>query len=556
MTETQVVLLHLLKEIDLLCKEQKISYCFINRLAWDALKFHRFHDKTYDAYIAIKEVEARGFIAAVNKAHDNREIEEYFDDGLKYIRYIDRDTTLIDLNALRRFNCPGIAVTIMLLQDSEIDSSSFDYSFDGKNFAFKKNVFFPTAIEVFEDFSFPVPAELDVFFSQLVSKDWLTKKYTGSINREGFSSMTDLTLPYSGFSKMQETKNLLGEANPVERLEYTVWAKKMDPLKASIKKTEQFRKRSFDRFCSWSRYYPKLPLIYEALMEQNYPKLEKTLSGFIDKVDEYCLIELGFSFDKMILEAAKPIIRVQKGQTYLDRYLSLIPREYDEDVTDLLLRKKVKHPFFDKVPFDLREEWTFLIDDIAWNQDTVMFSGNISECSHSIEAFSMFLIDDATERIICEIPFQTSTPEGTTQFSGLIDYRSTLQAYANQENKHFAETIRALKLSYSLTVDGTKYMRAVCTRHALVALDSFLSGASADDSFFFIPDFSDDSRLFLWSYPKKATTIETLWCEVPKPKETQLVNQALIQALIERDPTTIQALITQKNLNRQEGVYR
>jgi hypothetical protein len=342
MTSWQKVLTKLLSEFGTTCAELAIEYSAADRLAWDAVKFHKFHDKTYDAYLMMWTADCEHLVAALEKI-PSRVCERYEVGSSRFFRYVACDTTLIDLDASRYFDCSGIALTIQLLD--EPDSEGFvSYRIDDDELHLSADTLFPSEKATFEGISLPVPVDINRYFAALVSPRWRKEKYNRSIRKERFSVVIDAEYGYQKLTEQASVQNILSSENQKQRQEYL---EKETALKRSIKKSTTYgytADLSYWRFQLWEEYYPRRSQIEAYLATNDLAALEKVLAPCLKKLVGFAKKGLGLYFDPAIHRALLFVSKEKYGEEFTEKWVAAIPDKHYEDVTEVLKRYKINHP--------------------------------------------------------------------------------------------------------------------------------------------------------------------------------------------------------------------
>ena len=345
MTSLQEVLIALLLEFNEACTDLGIEYACADRLAWDAVKFHKFHDKTYDAYLMMQSA---GFerLSTLLETFPSRIIEYYMVGSSRFFRYVASDTTLIDLDLPSYFNHPGIALTIQLL-DAPDSEGLVSYQIDDDVLHFSVDTFFPVKQVSFEGHSLPVPADVDSYFTELVSPEWCKKKYTRSIRREKFPVIVDTEYGYHKLLEQPLVQDILDPAKQNQRQHYL---QQEAALKHIIDKPNAYScavHLTYWRFQFWEEYYPRLSQIEAYLMSGNLEALERILSPCLKMLEFFAKRGLGLYFDPIVHQALAAVSKEKYGEPFVKKWISTIPSPHYESVAQVLLRHKVKHPLFD-----------------------------------------------------------------------------------------------------------------------------------------------------------------------------------------------------------------
>ncbi len=338
----QDILMKLLHEIDEACALAGIPYACVDRLAWQAYKFHEFRDGTFDAYIAIS-AEDEDRLRQLLSAREDRDFEEYRRRGMRILRYIDKQTFYRDLRDTRRLSKPGIAIDIRILDFNGAGHAA--YWFGARKLMVSRESFFPAKRYEFEGMSLPIPANYDDFFTKIVGKDWRTSSYKGIIRKDDLEALCDITLPYEQALELPQLRKTLKLNRFKHRPLFNELQKKRSPVE---KKAFQYRKaRSFSarRFFHWEQLYPRKEEIAALLSAGSYEELENLLDSYLKDLHEYAKKwNYGMYLDHDIFEASKPIIIQRYGLEFFEKYDKAIPDGHRKDIDVYLRENGIDHP--------------------------------------------------------------------------------------------------------------------------------------------------------------------------------------------------------------------
>lgn len=335
-------LLTLLGEISHASASHSIPFVCANRLAWDVLKFGAYHDSTHDAFIAICSEDAERLEQALG-VNSHRCFESYQDKGMGVLRYVDNGSFYYDLLDTRPIRKPGLAVDILLLDFSQ--SQHCKYIFDGKEFDFSKSDFFPASQEKeFEGILLPLPANVDKYFSALISQKWKTSTYTGSIHRERKEALCDPSLPFEVALETPFFSQILFDKKFKQRKVFDYIQKKIQPVEQKANRYDRMRRLTARRFHHWEQIYPKFELLQACSKEERRTILDPYLKDIYRYVSKY---QLGLYIDDIVDALARPYIIEEKGDGFYKRYESLIPKSHKIPSLESQLKSdQVDHPLF------------------------------------------------------------------------------------------------------------------------------------------------------------------------------------------------------------------
>lgn len=334
--------MNLLHEIDETCTQEQIPYVCVDRLAWQAYKFHEFRDGTFDAYIAIPAEHVER-LRSLLSTRENRDFEEYRHRGMRILRYIDKRTFYRDLRDTRRLSKPGIAIDIRILDFKGSEHAA--YWFGARKLTFARKTFFPAKRYEFEGMSLPIPADYDVFFTKIVGKDWRTSSYKGLIRKDDLEALCDTSLPYEQALKLPQLKKALKLRRFKHRPLFNELQKKRSPVEKRALRYRKARSLSTRRFLYWEQLYPQKAEIAKLLDAKDYESLESLLDAYLKDLHDYAQKwGYGMYLDRDIFEASKPIIIKRYGLDFFEKYDKAIPEKHRKDIDVYLRENGIDHP--------------------------------------------------------------------------------------------------------------------------------------------------------------------------------------------------------------------
>lgn len=338
----QDILMNLLHEIDDACDQAGIPYVCVDRLAWQAYKFHEFRDGTFDAYIALpaEHVERLQQLLSTRK---DRDFEEYRHRGMRILRYIDKQTFYRDLRDTRRLSKPGIAIDIRILDFKGAGRTA--YWFGARKLEFSREALFPAKRYEFEGMNLPIPADYDAFFAKIVGKDWRTSSYKGLIRKDDLEALCDVTLPYEQALELPQLRKALKLKRFKHRPLFNELQKKRSPVEKKAFRYRKARSLSARRFFHWEQLYPQKAEIARLLSAGDHQALESLLDAYLKDLHEYATKwNYGMYLDRDIFEAAKPLIIQRYGAGFFEKYERTIPDGHRRDIEVYLRENGIDHP--------------------------------------------------------------------------------------------------------------------------------------------------------------------------------------------------------------------
>ena len=338
----QEVLLNLIKEIKRACKHCGAEYVFLDRLAWDAVKYNGFHDSTFDAFIGVPKEDVHLLIDTLAKRNKNRTfVHDTTDDGKRVLRYVATDSLYIDmLKPIQK--CPGIAVNIVEL---DFENKTTSYTFNDKEVTFVYEQIFPGTKMPFEEEMFLVPAQYDEYFSAIVDKNWQKKSYPGHINLNHFEVICEPNIPYAKYLAIPGVKKLLHSKRWQYRKRFDALQKKKKPLEKRLKVFSNRRKASICRIHHWEQLYPRKDELLAYFEQGNHKELEKTLDAYICDIIIYKKSGIGLHIDNDIDALVKPFLIERQGEAFYEQYDSMIHEKHRQNIDERLREYGVDHPF-------------------------------------------------------------------------------------------------------------------------------------------------------------------------------------------------------------------
>lgn len=390
MTDVQERLLTLTDEIDEICSETGLYYFLADGTAIAAYLKHGYTAEEYEMKLIMPFSDIRSFIKAARKKHRrDREIETPEDNYLMSVpcvRYVDKNSLLVDYSSTNYFRKNGVAVTIFPLfpklpEDLEkrivdmIKKNSRGKKYDPKAKPGKevkhiiKDIYALNAdrkdciyyidskgktIRVSDDdgsmadwsdrkkffgHSYRVPGEK--YFELRYGNKISEKHYSPLPGTDRIRVIADCDMPYRQFDRF--TKN---GRNPEDmkrsRRSYISWKKsRHDPMMRKTMHVLDQVKRSRDRIDVWISLKDKRDALKQAESDGNIKKLKKLMKTYLKDTDLYYKHEIGFYIDDELFSYAKEIWKADgRPDDYADSVYDLVPDIYKHETPDDYFAKR------------------------------------------------------------------------------------------------------------------------------------------------------------------------------------------------------------------------
>ena len=307
MNNIQKKLVLLLDELDLICRDHKIKYCLADRLAWDAVKFGKFHDETLDAFVMMHEASLQSFIRAVSLANpENRKVEKI---GAGLARYTSLDSTLIDLVGGSGYST-GISVTIKLIEKENGFFLCANPS--GKKVRFSFDLVEGCPLQRFENHEYPIPSDVDAYFSTIVGKAWRKRNYKGPINRYRFGIIADEVVPYKVYREKIDNDGLsVSKVINASRV-HAAWKRtQLKSISNRIEEMDNLAHWEAVRFRLCEKYYPSKKRLLNAWERGRKDQVCKALDEYLYFLKYYYDEGKTIYFDSELFDLALKALEYQ-----------------------------------------------------------------------------------------------------------------------------------------------------------------------------------------------------------------------------------------------------
>lgn len=338
----QAALLNLLIELDRVCGEVGVQYCIVDRLAWREKKgFKGFKGAEGEATVAMLRSDYERVKPAL-EALENREIEETTIDGFPIARFVDSHSTYINMLSPLRFEKPGLAVTIKILEPA---GRKVIYAYGNKRNKLSKSLFFPARRASFNDAKLCFPPDMLKLFGKLFKQpSILFRRYPGTFETERFEVICDLEVPYANYMALKGAHELASEMKFVGRKEYYRIVDENKELEVEKKRAFEARTLTARRVQIWQQLYPIEDELVAASERGDEEFLRENLKDYIDQVKRFRKFDFGFYIDPVLERVAKPLVIEALGQKGYAEYEASICSEYRIGMAQILREAGVEHP--------------------------------------------------------------------------------------------------------------------------------------------------------------------------------------------------------------------
>ena len=320
-----------------ICKENEIPYVLAEHSAWDAVKFQRYHDKMWETAVMVSD-DAWTKLSSLKL--DSTYVLYHESPEARSAWFFDKSTTLIDYRDLKRYPLPACGLKIIIAKSTTDEAFSVMRP-NGTHFSLTKSELESVSSCILEKTKFPILADIDNYFTLLVSPDWRKKKWPFRIPKRNLEVVFLPNFPFECFTNRPLVKKSLNKWSRLKRKLYWKWRKKKyTPMLKKITKYQSFLSLTEDRFDLWDQYFPKKQyLIQLANNDPLSPELEELLNPYIEKVIKYKKKKMGLYFDQEIYEISLPILEERCGKEFVSAYQNLIPKQHkDKSLESIILQ--------------------------------------------------------------------------------------------------------------------------------------------------------------------------------------------------------------------------
>ena len=291
MNKVQSVIVSLLQEVDALLGEHHVRYSVFDRLAWDTVKFGRFHDRTYDAAIVVRGEDFRK-TARLLAGHDRERRAVAFPEGeerKRWFSYADTQTTLIDLGALDNRACYNVSVTVLSAPHASLFSRERRCrASSGEEVVLPQRFFDDVGRAEFEGVSLCISQHYSELFDSLVGEGWQRLTWPHHINHVQFGVVASGAVPARELTSKAEdlgidVADLARKWVDFERWQHDVYAPAEKRMKENNAKLGLFE----ERYRLYEKYHDAKPIIVERWKEGHTGAVEAALDDYLGVLERY-----------------------------------------------------------------------------------------------------------------------------------------------------------------------------------------------------------------------------------------------------------------------------
>ena len=338
----QAATLNLLVEFDRVCSDVGAQYCIVDRLGWREKRGDKgFKGAEGNAVVAMLRADYDRAKPAL-EALENREIEETKIDGIPAARFVDSHSTFINMRSPLRFEKPGLAITIKILEPA---GRKVIYAFEKKSRKLSTSLFFPARRAIFSDAKLCFPPDMFKVFGKLFAKpSMLFRRYPGAYNGKMFEIIYDLEVPYAKFMALKGAHELASEMKFVSRPEYDRVQAENDELEPERNRVMYARRLTAKRVQLWQQLYPIEDELVAASESGNEEFLREHLKDYVDQAADLRKFNHSLYIDPVLERVAKPLVIERLGQKGYAEYEASICPEYKVGMAQILRDAGVEHP--------------------------------------------------------------------------------------------------------------------------------------------------------------------------------------------------------------------
>ena len=334
MNDVQKTLCKLLREADSAFSNKGIRYSLVDRLAWDAVKFGRFHDSTYEA-VLIARYEDSGEILAALRGSGIANRAALMNDGplgSQFIVYADTDTTLLDLNEPDEPLVPSVSLTIKLAVSAGAEKMEY-LSPQNKSVVLPDGFFLDFDAYAFEGVKYPVSKCCSLLFEVIVGKDWKKMKWPHPIKRKRFGVIANTLVPSSSFIETARDRGLLDSETRSKWRSFDPWFSKVyEPAKAQISKNNYVLGIFEERYRLWDKYIGSKDLLMSNWQSGRKMAVELALDDYLEVLKKYYRrLKVAICFDFELFEIAATILESQ-GFVTVEMLSAAIPAGHKDPI--------------------------------------------------------------------------------------------------------------------------------------------------------------------------------------------------------------------------------
>lgn len=332
MTEMQQHILTLMKEIDRVCREQKIRYILHGQTAGCALKYGKFKTGAYPFHIIVSKEEIPALVSGLKMLRiENREFEtvsENTDSGMNTVRYVDSATTIFDRREAASYACNGAAVTIhpfvpgddsdeqkgILARIRNALNHKKNYRLfikEGQFKTFPEECLKKTKRIRFEGMELPVPENSDQYFEIFFGPEW-KKEFAKQMQSTNSSFVIyDAKVPYKKYledfrAASVDIDDLFEKIRSLNLFMETEYAEK----KNNLNRFWMIAKRSEDKAALSHHYADQMEEMKKLADTGNLDELRSRMTLYLEKEEFYRNEGMSFTVNEELTAIAEMLRQI------------------------------------------------------------------------------------------------------------------------------------------------------------------------------------------------------------------------------------------------------
>lgn len=328
MNDVQKVLCELLIEIDSALSNENIPYSLGDRLCWDAVKYGRFHDGTYDAVILARLEDRKRIERALSRVYEpgRKLVSNIHTSQNACILYADSGTTLVDLSHYTVGSCNNICVTIKLARKSSLFRTRM-YLGPGNRSLNLPDGFFESLDRVqFEGCLLTISHRYPELFVAAVGTNWASEKWPHKINHVGYGVIARTDVPGDEFMARAIELGLFNNDVLKNWADFKTWyTYSFKPIEATVYKNNSILGLFEERYRFWDKYMPSKWVLLDRWQAGQKVAVENALEEYLETLKKY-YINCGVSicFDEDLFEIAACILE-ERGVATRDELTNRVP---------------------------------------------------------------------------------------------------------------------------------------------------------------------------------------------------------------------------------------
>lgn len=395
MNAVQEKCLELLKEFDGICRENGLMYCLSPRLAAEGILYGGFGPNSFEPEVYMPVDDANAFIKIIENSQDETRSVEYMGNSKNYldfsVRYVNEETTLINLNRGTDYSHYGINISIKMIRKPvenkwaafleagwECNGYRFFRKFRASYLAafavvrvmmlagrsglakrlfrkfsavyggaakgnetfvrlFKKQrnffscgMFDEVQLVSYEDMQLPVPAELETYLVDYFGPGWQEVVLNRTVDPAKWVQMADV--PYGEYLKrLEETGQPIKEVFREQRKSFLSGIFAFRHLKAK-NKAWIVACRSGDRLRFYEEFQSKKEKINNLHMNKAYDELDEIFAEHERKVKYYLKNNLGLCVSQEIMDLQCELLINRGEEDVVKQWKQLVPEEHKKPI--------------------------------------------------------------------------------------------------------------------------------------------------------------------------------------------------------------------------------